>query len=101
MHGTLASLPLVFKRPKLAALISVDGFQGVRKVGHDLFLDCQLLAQASVVLQLVDVAQHADTAEDGSHQEADRPPAAPSAVTLSSFSAAVKQDNQDTFALRI
>lgn len=88
MHCALAISPLLFKRLKLAVLVAVDGFEGVSKVGHDLFLDGQLLAQAPVVsLELLDVAHHAHCTHHGSKQEAKRPPAAPSTLSLAMLTA--------------
>lgn len=90
MHCTLARSPLLFKCLKLAVLVAVDGFEGVSKVGHDLFLDGQLLAQAPVVsLQLLDVAHHAAHCahHHASKQEAKHPPAAPSTLSLAMLTA--------------
>ena len=86
MHCALARSPLLFKRLKLAVLVAVDGFEGESKVGHDLFLDGQLLAQAPVVsLQLLDVAHyasHCHCAHHASKQDAKHPPAAPPTLSL-------------------
>ena len=84
MQCGLTRSPLLFKRLKLTVLVAVDGFEGEGKVGHDLFLDGQLLAQPPVLsLELLDVAQHAARcAQHTSKQEAKHPPAAPSALSL-------------------
>ena len=108
MHATLARAPLLFQGLKLVVLVPVDGFQGVGKVGHHLFLDGQLLAQAPVVgLQLLDVvAQHA---AHGAHhpcqQEAQHPPAAPPTLPLPTFTASQPQPDSSratqTFAVAV
>lgn len=90
VHATLARAPLLFQGLELVVLVPVDGFQGVGKVGHDLFLDGQLLAQPPVVgLELLDVvAQHAaHSAHHSRQQEAQHPPAAPPSLPLPTFTA--------------